>query len=51
MTSTSPSLYLLADTDDDDDEEEGDDDDDEGMLKIEARPMLGPGYVGVTGSF
>lgn len=43
-------LYLLADTDGDD-TEESDDDGDEGMLKIEARPLIGPGYVGVTGTF
>lgn len=45
-------LFLLSDMGgDDDDEEEDDDDDDEGMLKIEARPLVGPGYVGVTGTF
>lgn len=43
-------LYLLADTDGDDESEESEDED-EGMLKIEARPMIGPGYVGVSGTF
>lgn len=44
-------FYLLADTDGDDAPKEDDDDEDAGMLKIEARPMIGPGYVGVTGTF
>ncbi len=43
-------LYLLADTGDDEDDEDGDEDE-AGMLKIEARPLLGPGYIGVVGTF
>ena len=45
-------LYLLADTDDDDgdDGDEGDEED-EGLLRLEAKPVVGPGFVGMTGTF
>lgn len=43
-------LYFLADDDADSDDTEGDDEE-EGRLRIEAKPMLGPGFVGLTGTF
>lgn len=36
---------------DDDDGDGGDDEEKEGMLRFEARPLVGPGYVGLTGVF
>jgi len=44
-------LFFLADEDDADTVDEGDDSADEGMLRIDAKPLVGPGYLGVTGSF
>jgi len=46
-------LFLFADTGDADEAADEDSDPDEagGLLRLEARPLLGPGFVGLTGTF
>jgi len=46
-------LFLLSDDDDGADQPNDDDGDDDegGLLRIEAKPLIGPGFVGVSGSF